>query len=85
MIVYRAGERVPESELFDLGPPEGLGGTVLDGEKGPGSTSRWSFPSGVFVWDNPSLRLEGATYTITLTVYSRTGASSSATATVSYP
>jgi len=32
MIVYRAGERVPESELFDLGPPEGLGGTVLEGD-----------------------------------------------------
>jgi len=60
-------------------------GTVLDGEKGPGVTSRWSFPSGVFVWDNPSVRLEGGTYTITLTVYSRTGASAQATATVSYP
>jgi uncharacterized protein len=32
MIVYRAGEKVPESELFDLGPPEGLGGTVLEGD-----------------------------------------------------
>jgi hypothetical protein len=60
-------------------------GTVLGGEKGPGSTSRWSFPSGVFVWDNPSVRLEGGTYTITLTVYSRTGAFASATATVTYP
>jgi hypothetical protein len=60
-------------------------GTVLGGEKGPGSTSRWSFPSGVFVWDNPSVRLEGGTYTITLTVYSRTGASASATAIVTYP
>ncbi len=32
MIVYRAGERVPESELVDLGPPEGLGGEVLEGD-----------------------------------------------------
>jgi uncharacterized cupin superfamily protein len=32
MIVYRAGEKVPESQLFDLGPPEGLGGIVLDGD-----------------------------------------------------
>jgi uncharacterized protein len=32
MIVYRAGERVPESELVDLGPPEGLGGLVLEGD-----------------------------------------------------
>lgn len=32
MIVYRAGARVPESELFDLGPPEGLGGTVIAGD-----------------------------------------------------
>ena len=32
MIVYKAGEKVPESELVDLGPPEGLGGTVLEGD-----------------------------------------------------
>jgi uncharacterized cupin superfamily protein len=32
MIVYRAGEKVPASELVDLGPPEGLGGTVLEGD-----------------------------------------------------
>ena len=32
MIVYRAGEKVPESELFDLGPPSGLGGIVLEGD-----------------------------------------------------
>jgi len=32
MIVYWAGEKVPESELIDLGPPEGLGGTVLEGD-----------------------------------------------------
>ena len=32
MIVYRAGEKVPESELVDLGPPEGLGGMVLEGD-----------------------------------------------------
>ena len=27
-------------------------GTVLDGEKGAGFTSKWSFPSGVFAWKN---------------------------------
>ena len=32
MIVYRAGEKVPESELADLGAPENLGGTVLEGD-----------------------------------------------------
>jgi uncharacterized cupin superfamily protein len=32
MIVYRAGEKVPESELADLGPPENLGATVLEGD-----------------------------------------------------
>jgi uncharacterized cupin superfamily protein len=32
MIVYRAGEKVPESQLVDLGPPEGLGGIVLEGD-----------------------------------------------------
>jgi len=32
MIVYRAGEKVPESELVDLGPPEDLGGTVVSGD-----------------------------------------------------
>ena len=32
MIVYRAGEKVPQAELQDLGPPEGLGGTVLEGD-----------------------------------------------------
>ena len=32
MIVYRAGEKVPESQLVDLGAPGNLGGTVLDGE-----------------------------------------------------
>jgi uncharacterized cupin superfamily protein len=32
MIVYRAGERVPESQLIDLGPPEVLGGIVLEGD-----------------------------------------------------
>lgn len=31
MVVYRAGHAVPESELFDLGDPADLGGTVLDG------------------------------------------------------
>ena len=32
MIIYRAGEKVPDSELADLGAPENLGGTVLEGE-----------------------------------------------------
>jgi uncharacterized protein len=32
MIVYRAGEKVPQAELVDLGPPAGLGGTVLEGD-----------------------------------------------------
>jgi uncharacterized protein len=32
MIVYRAGEKVRESELADLGAPGNLGGTVLEGD-----------------------------------------------------
>jgi uncharacterized cupin superfamily protein len=32
MLVYRAGERVAESELVDLGSPANLGGTVLEGD-----------------------------------------------------
>jgi uncharacterized cupin superfamily protein len=32
MVVYRAGITVPEPELIDLGPPSGLGGTVLEGD-----------------------------------------------------
>ncbi len=32
MAVYRRRQHVPQSELIDLGPPEGLGGTVLSGE-----------------------------------------------------
>ncbi len=32
MLVYRAGERVAESDLVDLGPPADLGGTVLEGD-----------------------------------------------------
>ena len=32
MIVYRAGEKVPDSELADLGAPGNLGGTVLEGD-----------------------------------------------------
>lgn len=32
MLVYRAGERVAESDLVDLGPPANLGGTVLEGD-----------------------------------------------------
>ena len=32
MVVYRAGEKIPDSELADLGAPASLGGTVLDGD-----------------------------------------------------
>ena len=32
MVVYRARQEVPQSELSDLGPPEGLGGSVLGGD-----------------------------------------------------
>jgi uncharacterized cupin superfamily protein len=44
MIVYRAGEKVPESELVDLGPPENLGGTVLEGD--PRISARIDFAQG---------------------------------------
>jgi len=44
MIVYRAGERVPESELIDLGPPEGLGGEVLEGD--PRISARIDYAAG---------------------------------------
>lgn len=44
MIVYKAGERVPESELFDLGPPEGLGGEVLEGD--PKISARIDYATG---------------------------------------
>lgn len=32
MIVYERGKAVPGDELVDLGPPEALGGTVLEGD-----------------------------------------------------
>lgn len=32
MVVYEIGEPVPECQLMDLGDPEGLGGTVLEGD-----------------------------------------------------
>ncbi len=32
MVVYRSRREVSSSELVDLGPPEGLGGTVLSGD-----------------------------------------------------
>jgi hypothetical protein len=32
MVVYSRHQHVPQSELTDLGPPEGLGGTVLSGD-----------------------------------------------------
>jgi uncharacterized cupin superfamily protein len=44
MIVYKAGEKVPESELVDLGPPEGLGGTVLEGD--PKISARIDYAAG---------------------------------------
>jgi uncharacterized cupin superfamily protein len=47
MIVYKAGEKVPESQLFDLGPPEGLGGLVLEGD--PKISARIDFAHGGLV------------------------------------
>src|SRR5439155_8225070 len=44
MIVYRAGEKVPQSELQDLGPPEGLGGMVLEGD--PKISARIDYAAG---------------------------------------
>ena len=44
MIVYRAGEKVPQSELQDLGPPEGLGGIVLEGD--PKISARIDYAAG---------------------------------------
>lgn len=44
MIVYPAGEKVPESELMDLGPPAGLGGTVLEGD--PKISARIDYAAG---------------------------------------
>ncbi len=32
IVVYRAGQKVPQSDLVDLGPPSKLGGTVLEGD-----------------------------------------------------
>ncbi len=32
LVVYEAGAFVPESQLWDLGAPEDLGGTVLEGD-----------------------------------------------------
>src|SRR5438128_441575 len=45
MIVYRAGEKVPESELADLGPPENLGGTVVSGD--PKISARFDYGDGI--------------------------------------
>lgn len=47
MIVYRAGQAAPESELVDLGPPEGLGGTVLEGD--PKISARIDYAEGGFL------------------------------------
>lgn len=44
MIVYRPGEKVPASELVDLGDPASLGATVLDGD--PKISARIDFASG---------------------------------------
>lgn len=32
MVVYKQRQEIVQSELVDLGPPEGLGGTVLSGD-----------------------------------------------------
>ncbi len=44
MLVYRPGEKVPESELVDLGAPADLGGTVLDGD--PRISARIDYAAG---------------------------------------
>src|SRR5262249_48872343 len=44
MIVYPAGEKVPQSELQDLGPPGNLGGTVLSGD--PKISARIDYAAG---------------------------------------
>ncbi len=60
-------------------------GTVLNAEKGAGATIPWTPPSGVFFWNDPTPRLAGGTYTITLTVWNAAGQSASATISVAYP
>lgn len=44
IVVYRAGEDVPQSELTDLGPPANLGASVLDGD--PRISARTDYASG---------------------------------------
>ncbi len=44
MIVYRPGERVPDSDLVDLGAPADLGGTVLEGN--PRISARIDYANG---------------------------------------
>ncbi len=44
MIIYRAGDKVADSELVDLGPPEDLGATVLDGD--PKISARFDYAEG---------------------------------------
>lgn len=44
MVVYKQRQEVPHAELVDLGPPEGLGGTVLYGD--PKISARIDYQSG---------------------------------------
>ncbi|MEZ4302859.1 MAG: cupin domain-containing protein [Polyangiaceae bacterium] len=47
MIIYEAGQPIPQSELVDLGPPGALGGTVLEGD--PAISARVDHASGPFL------------------------------------
>ena len=47
MLVYRAGEKVRESDLVDLGPPANLGGTVLEGD--PRISARTDYAAGALL------------------------------------
>ncbi len=44
MVVYPAGQTVPQSDLVDLGPPANLGATVLDGD--PRISARIDYSAG---------------------------------------
>lgn len=46
VVLYRRGDAVPQSQLADLGRPEDLGGTVLEGD--PRISARIDFADGAF-------------------------------------